>query len=311
MIFAAVPTLGGSPHLLEAVLALRREGLSVVLVHQGARAVPPEAESLAQKVIRVPRNLGFATATNLALDQARGEYVATVNDDAVVQEGWLPALLSCLEENPGAAAVQGANLKLDSPSLCDGCGLAWNRWWQAVQLRRNLAPPASSSSPTEIFGVSATAALYRREALLALGPVAEAFNHRLWSYYEDVELSIRLREVGALSFLVPAARVHHAGSVSGQEMPNRKLFFIYRNRCLVAASLLGRRFWVLLPRIWLRDAIDLWRCLVAGHLGKVVAIKGAWLAALPLLSRFAHLGPPRVRLDELRRLSAESWEPPP
>ena len=37
---------------------------------------------------RYARNAGFAAANNHALAGARGELVATVNDDAVVAPGW-------------------------------------------------------------------------------------------------------------------------------------------------------------------------------------------------------------------------------
>ncbi len=48
----------------------------------------------------------------------------------------------------------------------------------------------------EIFGVSATAAVYRREALRAVASGGEVFDPRLGSYYEDVDLAGRLRAAG-------------------------------------------------------------------------------------------------------------------
>jgi GT2 family glycosyltransferase len=305
---AAVPTLAQSPHLADTLRSLQDQGLSVVLVHQGSRPLTREVEALAEQVIRRPRNLGFAAATNLALAESQGDFVATVNDDVIIRDGWLEHLVAALKANPRAAAAQGVNLKLTSPDSCDGCGLAWNRWWQATQLRRHQTPPAASPDPIEVFGVSATAAVYRRAALLEVGPETRTFDTRLQSYYEDMELACRLREHRWKSLLVPAARAHHAQSATGQTMPRRKLFYVYRNRYLVAASLLGRSFWAQLPRIWLRDAADVWHLLSAGRLGSILSVKAAWIAAFFQYPSWGHGRTSRVPKMELRRLSAENWE---
>jgi hypothetical protein len=91
-------------------------------------------------------------------------------------------------------------------------------------------------------------------------------------------------------------------------MPRRKLFYVYRNRYLVAASLLGRSFWAQLPRIWLRDTADLWHLLARARLGSILTVKAAWLAALIRFPGWCHGRSSRVRVQELTRLSAESWE---
>ena len=67
------------------------------------------------------------------------------------------------------------------------CGIDWNPWWQAVQIGHGRPAPPVTAEPREIFGVSATAALYRRAALQDLGE--ETFDPDLGSYYEDVDLA--------------------------------------------------------------------------------------------------------------------------
>ncbi|HSL84564.1 MAG TPA: glycosyltransferase, partial [Thermoanaerobaculia bacterium] len=96
-----VPTLGRSPLLGECLRALREEGGEVVLVAQGP--VPAEAGAPAHRRLELPRPVGFATAVNLGLAIAATPYVAVVNDDAVVEPGWLRALVEALEAEPRAA----------------------------------------------------------------------------------------------------------------------------------------------------------------------------------------------------------------
>ena len=48
----------------------------------------------------------------------------------------------------------------------------------------------------EVAGVSATAALYRRDALMRVSPLGEVFEPSFFAYYEDVDLSLRLARAG-------------------------------------------------------------------------------------------------------------------
>lgn len=274
-ISAVVPTLGRSPWLLPCLEALRREGgIEIVVVDQGETPADlPEGI----RVVRPGRNLGFAAGTNLGVAESSGALIATVNDDAIVEPGWLARLEAALESDPGAAAAQGVNLLLDDPERADGCGIAWNRWWQAVQIGHGEKAPPATPGAREVFGVSATAALFRRDALLAVSPRGEIFDPRLISYYEDVELAGRLRAAGFRALLVPTARARHAGSATGRTLSRERWRLIYGNRYLAAARFLGRGFWLRLPILFLRDLLDL------RHGGRAAGILAGWRRAFRLL----------------------------
>jgi GT2 family glycosyltransferase len=276
---AVVPTLGQSPFLIPCLEALRREGARIIVVDQGETpAVIPAG--LANRVLRPGRNLGFAAGTDVGIAEATGEWIATVNDDAVVEPGWAAALVAALAADFQAAAAQGVNLVLDDPALADGCGIAWNRWWQAVQVGHGKPAPGPGSGVREVFGVSATAAVYRREALLAVAPGGEVFDPRLGSYYEDVDLACRLRAAGYRALLVPAARARHAGSLTGKTLSRERWRLIYGNRWRVAARHLGGGFWPRVPVLAARDGIDLGRALLRGDGELAAGIVGGWQRAL-------------------------------
>lgn len=399
-ITAVVPTVGRSPWLAACLRALRRQAdpasLEILVVDQAPQplALPPE---LADQVLRPERNLGFAAGTNLGLAAARGELLATVNDDAVVSPGWLGALTAALRGDPRAAAVQGINvlagpagletgrddgtdgsggsehdarpgghLGQDEPEWIDGCGLGWNRWWQAIQLGHGeplpaasaaaavslpatgMAPPPPASSgpatadqaaagvvaPVEIFGVSATAALFRRSALERAALGGEVFDPRLVSYYEDAELAGRLRAAGFSALLVPAARARHLGSASGRTAAagRERWRLIYGNRYLAAARLLGRGLWPRLPLMLLRDLLDAAgpaalldallrrdRRLLPGdrgsgpgaRRGRLSGMAAGWARALRHLPAFARTGAPVLSPTQVARLSRwpARWKP--
>ncbi|HVS15915.1 MAG TPA: glycosyltransferase, partial [Thermoanaerobaculia bacterium] len=214
---AVVPTLGASPHLersLDALLSQRGVAVAVTLLEQRTVAARVPA---AVRRLRAAAGRGFAAAANAGLTATAETLVALVNDDAVVAEDWLERLCATLLAAPGLASVQGTHRlgvaaeTAPAPRSLDGVGLAFNRWWQPVQIGRDLALPAAPAgldalAPLEVLGVSATAALYRRSALenvrLASGTV---FDERLESYYEDVDLACRLRGAGGRAAWVPGA----------------------------------------------------------------------------------------------------------
>ncbi len=60
----------------------------------------------AVRLVRAARNLGFAGASNLALrDLGASRYAALVNNDALVDPGWLAPLVRRLEADPGLGAA--------------------------------------------------------------------------------------------------------------------------------------------------------------------------------------------------------------
>ena len=282
----------------------------------------PAAFPRAPRIIQFPRPAGFARAANAGIAASLGLWIALVNDDAVLETGWTEALLEALGASAGTgpkaspdfqvAAAQGINLLPAGPedeAWVDGAGLAWNSRWQAVQVDRGAPAKPRDGAPTPVYGVSATAALYRRDALAAVSPGSgqlRPFKERLDSYYEDVELADRLRRASYGAVLVPAARIEHGGALSsrGHRAARLRVRRIYCNRLLVLAARFGRSFWLRLPQFLLRDAVDLFR----GGKGKLpgdprrpglLDLLFAWCRAVRLLPYFAGFGRPQ-----------STWAPP-
>lgn len=298
---AVVPTLG-APSLAAALASVRRQGATVeiTVVHQGPAPMPAAASTFADHVLTFPSPLGFAAAVNAGIAAVRAPWLLLLNDDAELGAGWLAELQAALAAAPEAVAAQGADLGTDGG--VNGCGLGWNRWWQAVQL--GAGGPCPVGAPREVFGVSAAAALLRTSALFDSSLPGGPFDPMLDTYYEDVELAARLRGAGGRAILVPQALAVHAGGASAHALGRRRLRLLYANRWLALARLLGSGFTPRLPRALLRDLLDLTRRpALAGP------IFGGWARAVRLLPRFARRGPPLVAPDELRRLAAESFTP--
>ena len=126
--------------------------------------------------------------------------------------------------NEAAARGEGEVLVNSTGNLVDASGNGYDRDW--------LVPAEQEHSPSEVFGLCGGACAIRREAWRALG----GFREDLFMYYEDTDLSWRLREHGWRVVYAREAVVRHEhASSSGTDSP----MFIRvnaRNRILVAAA---------------------------------------------------------------------------
>ncbi len=244
----------------------------------------------------------------------------------------------------GINVVAGGGSDDGEKARVDGAGLAWNRRLQAIQPGRGEAleawiaevkscagltagaiqrglrrqPARAPAHPVgddvleapahAVYGVSATAAIYRRDALAEVSGGGEAlrpFEERLDSYYEDVELADRLHAAGYGALLALAARAEHAGALSSRSprAARRRTRRVYANRLLVLARGLGRGFWPRLPVLLGRDVVDALRRPGTGPLPGdleppgIVDLVCAWGRATRLLPRFAHFGQGRPALE--------------
>jgi GT2 family glycosyltransferase len=206
--------------------------LSVVVVDNASR--PEERERLGAeaphvRVVAFSRNLGFAAAANEGIARTRAPYVLLVNNDAVLAPDYAARLAARLDLDERLAAVQG--LVLDrSGKRVDTAGLSWNDRGEAVPVLAGADPSEAPDSSFEVTGVSATAALYRREALTDVAPHGRVFDDRFFAYYEDVDLSLRLTRAGWRFACDPRAVARHEGSRTGLRTPFRRGVWTSRNR---------------------------------------------------------------------------------
>jgi GT2 family glycosyltransferase len=232
---AVVVNRDGGDALFHALSSLERQTgikLSVVVVDNGSR--PEERARLTReapsaRVVGFSRNLGFAGAANEGIARTRAPFVLLLNNDAVLEPGYAALLAARLALDERLAAAQGLVLTEDGRQV-DTAGLAWNGRGEAVPVLSGADASAAPREPFEVSGVSATATLYRREALEAVAPQGAAFASSFFAYYEDVDLSLRLRRAGWRFVCDPAARARHEGSRTGRRTPFRRAFWTARNR---------------------------------------------------------------------------------
>ncbi|MBK8901481.1 MAG: glycosyltransferase family 2 protein [Anaerolineaceae bacterium] len=214
-------------------------------------------------------NIGFAAANNCAAKLATGEYVAFLNPDTIVEANWLQPLLETLAADKTIGAVTPQIVFAHEPDRVNTCGNTVH--FSGLTYCEKYGKPVSKTAPYTVSAVSGAAFVMRRDLFSSLAGFEEMF----FMYYEDTDLSLRIRCAGYACTAVPNSIVRHAYTSS---FSPRKMFYLERNRYLSLFSLMNG--WLLLlmaPSILLMEFVS-WGYAVLQGKKQVKAKWRAWRA---------------------------------
>ena len=196
-------------------------GTQIIVVDDGSTGscVSKAASALAGvNVLRFEKARGFCVAANAGIAAASGAIVELLNDDAEATEGWAEGALAWFDD-PRIAAVAPLVLQnRPGPIRIDSAGDDYDPGGFATKRLHNSSATIALKAE-RVASVSACAAFYRRSALLEVGGFPEEFG----AYFDDVDLSCRLRNRGYELMLEPSAKVWHRVSSSYGRKPSRRL----------------------------------------------------------------------------------------
>jgi N-acetylglucosaminyl-diphospho-decaprenol L-rhamnosyltransferase len=207
-----IPHFNGFARLETALLSLREQTrpIGVVVVDNGSSDGSPEL--LRERfpdvgLVELERNLGFGSALNRAIAERPADPVLLLNNDVECEPRFVDAMLEAADG--GAEMVAGVLLQEAAPELIDSAGVIADRTLMGFDYLHG-EPLAALEGAAPPLGPTGGAALYRLDAFRAVG----GFDERIFLYYEDLDLALRLRAAGARCALAPAARAIHAYSAS-------------------------------------------------------------------------------------------------
>ena len=174
--------------------------------------------------IRLERNAGFSRAVNLAARRASGDALVLVNDDCACDPGFVAAIAGALD--PGTGVVMAAGVMRDprDPTRIDTAGMELDRTLLVFDYMNGEPVSRLDGRVPDPVGPSAAAAAFDRETFIRAG----GFDERLFAYWEDVDLVLRLVRDGARCVLAAGALGTHEHSAtlgSGSERKNYLMGF--------------------------------------------------------------------------------------
>lgn len=192
-------------------LPLHKEtSFEVILVDNASR---DQSVSMVQKhfpqirLIISPKNLGFAKANNLAVQEASGRYLYFLNPDTEVQPGCFQAMLCFMEKN---TAVGMAGTRILYPDTTQ------QESFETKYPGQRHSAKELGKLPGRIAWLLGASLIARREAITLVGGFSEDF----FLYGEDIDLGLKIRKAGwELGFIPEAKIVHWQGKSEQNTLP--------------------------------------------------------------------------------------------
>jgi GT2 family glycosyltransferase len=206
------------------------------------------------KVIRLEKNYGYAGATNRGIEIARGDLIAILNNDVIVERSWLKCLIFALlsDKETKAKIATPKILMLENPNKIASCGGEMNVLlvgWDRGLLEDDRGQFKSCSY---CFHPAGAAFVMSRELVNELGTL---FDNDYFAYFEDVDLGWRTCLLGYKIIYVPQSVVYHKCGGSFSSVSPLKFYLMRRNALYSGIKNFETRIVLVLLPIWLLSSL--------------------------------------------------------
>ncbi|MHC4715519.1 MAG: glycosyltransferase family 2 protein [Planctomycetota bacterium] len=218
---------------LGSVLAAREPGIRAHVVVVDNASADGSAEHVAERfprveLVRSDVNLGFAGGNNLGWEHIRRkwpdvDYLVLLNQDTLVEGGWLRPLADFLAGHPRAACAQPKLMMHPRTELFNTAGNHSHFLGFGFVGDCGVQDRGQLTAPKEVAFASGAAMMIRADLLAR----TRLFEGAFFMYLEDAELCWRLGQAGYGSYVVPDSVVYHKYAFS-EDL--RHYYYLERNR---------------------------------------------------------------------------------
>lgn len=201
---------------IRSVLKMSAEDYGIIVVDNGSR--DGSVDYLRNEFPRITlfpqdSNLGFAAGCNVGMRHALEEgfeYILLLNNDTVVDPGFLTELVHVAEEHPRAAMISPKIYFWDAAKQLWWAGGDFNLWTGIPRhIGRRSLDLGQYDLERQIDWATGCAVLIRCEVLRQIGLFDEGF----FGNAEDLDLSLRMRKAGYEVWYAPKAKLWHKEGV--------------------------------------------------------------------------------------------------
>lgn len=166
--------------------------------------------------LKLDQNTGFTGGNNAGMQYAIDQkytYTLLLNNDVEVEPNFLEPLVQKLDQDPQTGAVQPLIYFHHNRSLIWNAGASYNKWLGLIQTKgynqQDKGQDWIKQAKTTEW-ISGCAFLVRTTLLKDLG----LFSPKLFIYYEDFDLSLRIKKAGYSLYIIPRSVIYHIAGVS-------------------------------------------------------------------------------------------------
>jgi len=217
---------------IKSVLLQDYASVEVIVVDNGSTDGSVEAIKKIYpkvKVVENKTNQGFARASNQGIRESKGEYVLTLNNDAVAEKNWITELVKASESRKDVGMCASKMVFMQDESTINSTGIIPFKTGYAIDRGFGERDKGQYELQEEVFGPCAGAALYRRDALEDVKLDEMYFDEDYFCYSEDADLAWRMQLAGWKCRYVPTAKVRHTHSSTSIEGSALKTYYMKRN----------------------------------------------------------------------------------
>ncbi len=178
------------------------------------------------RVVRSAVNKGFSGGNNVGIEHAVGEFFALLNNDTVVDSGWLERLVDVAVRDPKAGIVTSKILFRNRPNVINNAGsrVMDNGW--GGDRGFGEVDTGQYDRTEEVFCACGASMLLRREMVEQIG----TFDPSFFCYYEDTDLSWRARLAGWKVVYTHRSVIYHVHAGTSVEWSPLFTYYVLRNR---------------------------------------------------------------------------------
>ena len=175
------------------------------------------------KIVESRENLGFGRGNNLGVKEYPNyDAYLFLNNDISVPKGFLDNLVKELQkENVGAVGpkVLYSKERIGSEMrIINSAGIEVDEHYMAYDRYDKEEDKPKYNVVEEVDALMGGAFLVKREVFEKVG----GFNPSMFLYYEDIDLSLRIRDLGYKLYYVGTSEVYHDHMASSKSLGSRK-----------------------------------------------------------------------------------------
>ena len=171
------------------------------------------------RILLNSKNNGFAKAVNQGIEKAKNEWVVLLNNDLTMEPNWFQLISENIKKNkdPKIATFFGTVLTKDGTKF-ESQGLDFFYSGKCKNISNGQEFHKSMiynlRSNPYVWGCSAAFVVYNKEILIKSG----SFDEDFFAYEEDVDVALRLHNLGYRTFYIPQAISYHLGGGTSNKM---------------------------------------------------------------------------------------------